>query len=373
MERKRKFWIGVAGVAVAVAGLALTFSGRREVDDNVVRIGALFPMSGDGAIFGEYAKRAEALFQADFARNFPNAKYRYEVIFEDVGFNADKNTITVVRKLSSINKIDALINYVSGVALVVMPEAERRGFIQLAYAADPRAADGRYSFRIAPDLVRAGEMLYARMSRRGVRRITFIGTNRAASVAMLAEIKPVLEASPGMEILDHFTVNPGERDFAIIAQRIARNRPDMIVMQLLNPEADMFVRALANAGLSIPITGFQSLGMLTDKSLVEGMFMVDDASAEQEFAIRLTRDAGRTDTYYGEYVYTMLMLVANAWENTYADEGKPTARQVAAKFGALSDGLETPVGKLRVDSTGNPVVATVYKEIRGGMPITVKE
>lgn len=48
---------------------------------SVVKIGVLYPMSGDGAFFGDSAPKATGLFFKEF--DAKNAKYRYDIVWED--------------------------------------------------------------------------------------------------------------------------------------------------------------------------------------------------------------------------------------------------------------------------------------------------
>ena len=64
----------------------------------VVRFAALYPLSGDGAQYGETAQKVAKMFFDDFNQKNPQAKYDYQVIFEDVQWSAAK-TASAVKKV----------------------------------------------------------------------------------------------------------------------------------------------------------------------------------------------------------------------------------------------------------------------------------
>ena len=137
----------------------------------VVKIAFLYPMSGDGAVFGETAKKISDWYLSEFEKNNPNAKYKYKAILEDAQFSISK-TVMVAQKVTSMDKVDAMLSLTSSQGMVMNPIAEQKKVIQMSFAADPKVADGEFNFRIATDIKNVVEKTFDHMKKNNLK--TFI-------------------------------------------------------------------------------------------------------------------------------------------------------------------------------------------------------
>ena len=104
------------------------------------------------------------------------------------------------------------------------------------------------------------------------------------------------------------------------------------------------------------------------------MWYVDDAAATPEFMKQFEHVIGGKATNYGEFVYTMLNVLTNAWENAEAESGqKPAPENVVKSIMKNTAGLKTPLGTLAIDADGSIALPGVMKQIKNGEQVIIKE
>ncbi|MBO4746153.1 MAG: ABC transporter substrate-binding protein [Alphaproteobacteria bacterium] len=361
-------------LCVLCAVLAIAGCKQEKSDKPVVQIAALYPMSGDGAFLGDTARKVADWFISDFEKNNPNAKYKYRVIFEDVQFSATKAAIAV-QKVVAIDKVDAMMSIQSSVAMVLNSVAEKNKIVQLSFAADPRVATGDYNFRISTGLDNIINMTFDKMKAQKMKTFSTVAlANDAASVAVIDEFKKSAAQNNDIKLLSSYSINAGDKNFDTILQKIKIKNPDILVFEALTPESDLFLRAMRKTKMNIPVTGIWTIASLKDKSLAEGMWYVDDAGATDKFMSEFKTVIGGDETNYGEYVYTILATLVNAWESADAPAGqKPTPENVVASIMKNTAGLNTALGNLTIQSDGSISLPGVMKQIKNGEQILITE
>jgi branched-chain amino acid transport system substrate-binding protein len=112
---------------IAAVSLALVFGSCQNKQD-VVKIGAVFPLTGSGAYYGQSLKQG-----VDLAVEVVNATggingRRLEVIYEDS--RTDPRTgVSGFNKLTTMDRVPLVLSSMSGVILAIQPEADRQGVV----------------------------------------------------------------------------------------------------------------------------------------------------------------------------------------------------------------------------------------------------
>lgn len=123
-----------------------------QKDKNVVTIGAILPLTGNSAQYGNWIKESLQLGLEEInAHGGINGK-QLEIIYEDDQANP-KLAATAMEKLSQIDKVPLVFgSWVSSCVLAQAPIAERNKVVVMAEAISPQIRDaGDYIFRIQPD------------------------------------------------------------------------------------------------------------------------------------------------------------------------------------------------------------------------------
>lgn len=361
-------------LCILCALFAIAGCDSKQSDKPVVTIAFLYPMSGDGAIFGDTAKKISDWYLSEFEKNNPNAKYKYDVIFEDVQWSASK-TATAAQKVIAVNNADAILAMTSSQGMVMNPIAEQKKVIQLSFAADPKVANGNFNFRIATGISNVVNKTFEYMNKNNLKTFsTVVLTSDAGSVAVVDAFKRAASKNKNVKMKSAYSINPGDKNFDVMIAKIKKEAPDILIFEALSPENDLFLRAMHRANVKIPVTGIWTISALTDKSLANGMWYVDDAVATTEFMKQFESVIGGKATNYGEFAYTMLNVLTNAWENAESESGqKPTQENVVKSVMENTNGLKTPLGTLAIDADGSIALPGVMKQIKNGEQVMVKE
>ena len=122
--------------------------------EKVLKIGAIFPLSGKGAVWGVAAQRGITIVQKEInARgglNVAGEKYRLEIVWEDDKYNAAAGRMAA-EKLVNRDEVKFILgSQSSAVLLAVQPITEPKKilFFLNSYAKEVLSPDKPYSFRM---------------------------------------------------------------------------------------------------------------------------------------------------------------------------------------------------------------------------------
>src|ERR1043166_6948652 len=123
-------------------GLAISiniFQGDRNINTaaagtnsgKTIKIGAIFPLTGDAASFGLIEQRAVELAAAEINNNGGVGGESFEVIFEDGKCNG-ADAVSAAQKLINVDHVTLMLTSCSSEALAVAPITERKKMILFA-------------------------------------------------------------------------------------------------------------------------------------------------------------------------------------------------------------------------------------------------
>ena len=350
---------------------ALTACGEKadktaETDTRpVIKIGVLYPLSGDAAFFGDSAKKAADLFFKEFDSN--KAKYNYQLVWEDSQGNPAK-AVMAARKLMDYDHVNIIFDMYSSVALAVSPITNEKKTLHLTFAQDRAISTGFYNWRVVTSTKKTGEKMLSALKNRNLLNIFSVIENTAGTLSLYGGFENAANNDKAVT-LETTYVNPGERDFNMLLQKIKLKNPDVIVTSLHAPEIDIFMREAKMNGVNIPIVGIQSFTFLKDKSLAEGSWFVDVAMADKDFLERYKKSSGDEITNFAENFYTLLQVTTTVYEKT----NTPTAEEFIANIPAV-EGLVSPIGKLLVDKAEQNVDSEAsVRAIKNGVVVEIEE
>ena len=312
---------------------------REQSNKPVIIIGMLYPLSGNAAVFGDTAKMATKMFFDDHQ----NTKYKYELVWEDSQANP-ATAVSAVRKLINFDKVDIILDMYSSVGLAVSPITNEVKIPHLTFAQDRNISNGFYNWRVVTSTKKTGEKTYNALHHRKLKNITAVVENTPGTLSLYEGFKHIAQKDKEMKITE-IMVNPGERDFNVILNKINKNPSDIVLTVLQSPEVDVFMRQAKNNSLSVPITGVQSFTMLKDKSLADGIWYVDVTMATKEFLSKYNKISKNAPTNFAENFYTQLLVTVTNFEMF---DTKPTAEEFINNLSVV-DGVVSPLGKLIYD------------------------
>lgn len=351
--------------------LGLTACGDKAQEQNTnqkptVKIGALYPMSGDGANFGEAAQNAVKLFFEEF--NKKEHKFDYQVVFENNQLTLAKQA-TLAQKLINMDKVDVIVSVLSNFGAVVSPVAEQNKVIHFSVATDPAVSKGFYNLITSSNPEGEADLLYRQLVKNGAKKVDVIVVNATGSISMLDFFKQKVEQGKELEIGQTFYVNADEKDFRIMLYKIKENNPDYIVAQLAMPTIDVFMKQYRESSTDIPVTGIESFTYMQNKVLAEGMWYVDAANATDDYTTRYQQATGKQTTDYAEYLDFILQMITFGYEGA----GTTDREKVIDYIQNNSAGAVTAVGKITTEADGILSGKPILKKFINGEPVIIDE
>ena len=290
-----KKWLLSLCMVLALAACDNKKESEQANSKPVVKIGAMYPMSGDGAAFGVAARKASEMFFEEF--NKKPHKFDYQVIFEDNQYVLSKQA-TLTQKLINADKVDVLISVMSNFGAVTSPTAEQNKVIHFSVATDPAVSEGFYNLITSSNPEGEADVMYRNLLKQGVKKVDVVIVNATGPQSMLDYFEKRIEQDKQIEIGQTFHVNADEKDFRIMLYKIKENNPDYILVQLAMPTIDVFMRQYKESGINIPVTGIESFTYLQNRELAEGMWYVDAAPATDDFGAQKKKTTGSATIDY---------------------------------------------------------------------------
>ncbi len=128
MKRKSLIIIGIA-LVIGIVGL-LVWKNVSKNDNDAIKIGAIFPITGDLAQYGEYGMRGMEIALQEFKEDHPGVNVTI-IVEDDKG--QPKTAGIAVRKLRDVDGVDMIIgSMASGLTLSVAPEMEKSKIVMMA-------------------------------------------------------------------------------------------------------------------------------------------------------------------------------------------------------------------------------------------------
>lgn len=303
----------------------------RPTDDSraaepALRVGAILPLTGVLAPYGQSARRGLELAAEHINANGGAGRGKVEVVFLDTQ-SQERNVATLAEAALRIHKAEALVGGISGPhAILLRGLADRRRRPCLVLAPGYRSTDDApgYTLGVSVSDLQLADAL-ARFA---------IDSLAAKSVYVLGEVEgdqPTLLAD---RFTEKFTAGGGElkavesigrdQDFAELAARVARARPDVVLADMKPARLGLLTDELRRLAPQLPVLAsarFWSLPPLLEAKCgsVRPAYLVcefapdGDNDAAATFAANLAkRWPGATSDTVAVLAYDSLLLLAEA-------------------------------------------------------------
>ena len=227
---------------LAILMLPFVFWGCQNRED-VVRIGAILPLTGTQATFGVSLKQGIDLGVESINASGGINGRRLEVIFEDSRSDA-RNGVSAFNKLTMVDRVPLVLGSLTSVILAIQPEADRQGVVLInTSAVSPLINEASTDFLF--NLVINGETEAIAMARRFQsyfpgERIAVFHANNSSGIYVANAFTQALTRLGNTNFITEGH-EPGATDFRIHLDRIRRSgaRFGYIHAQNLNELADI--------------------------------------------------------------------------------------------------------------------------------------
>lgn len=218
------------GIIIGILVIALLAIGfwwwkgkeKKTQDKEVVKIGAILPLSGNVAFLGNAGKNGLEFAEYYFNKQ-DNSKYTYKFIFEDGQAHPTKS-LSAYNKLIGSDKVKAIFSVISAVDLSLIPEQKKNKTIFFSHSSHPdlRNVD-EYFFRHSNTVEQEADFILSKSNT----------SEKMLLIAMNDEYGIAFESYLSKKIEDRLTTikyPKGENDFSTLGLKIKKSNSDYIVI-----------------------------------------------------------------------------------------------------------------------------------------------
>jgi len=347
----------LAGLAVglwSVAGVAL----RADAEESAVTIGAILPLTGSSAAFGEAGRAAMQLALEELP---PQDRARIKLIIEDDGLAASRS-VAAGRKLLDIDRADILITWSSSTALSLVGITESRRIPHIAIASDPGVSRGRrYAFTYWALPEDEARTLHSYLVSKGLKRVAILAVTHNGLLANRMALEDLSARERKVEIVVSEEVPDSVIDFRSVLDRMKRRGPFDAFLPIFFPgQLAPAVKQARESGIRVPIVGFETFDdnneIAAARGLFSGIVFATGADPTPEFMAVFRKKLPQGSLYTASNCYDAVMLAAHATRaGTNPDE-------VVRFLRALKD-YPAASGRVSATSDNRFVLPTTLKAI----------
>ncbi len=302
----------------------------------VVKIGAILPLTGPTGFLGEGQQFGMNLAISDLKTN----KRKVEFIFEDSKGKPDI-AVSAAKKLLDIDNVNIQIVSTTGVALATLPVYKQSGKDNLVFVMSVLPGITKnypFAYRIYPTADEETDLVATYAKKQNYKRI---GALNVAGQAGEVAIKLLNEKvkSFGGEIIAIENFKPGEKDFRVALQKFKSLNLDGIFIYPFATDYPTISKQYDELGLEIPVLGSLNLAFSNlDKQLTTNFkknvvfpapryFFSKDDPAIKAFDEK-TRASGKESSFDIAYAYDMTNILVKAIDNSSSLSAKSISEAI---------------------------------------------
>lgn len=363
----KSFLLVLCVVALAFAGC----SKGADAGSDVIKIGGIFPLSGDVAVYGVSCRNGVELAIKEInAAGGINGKQIVLISEDDEG--KPEKSVNAYKKLVTKDKVGMIIgSLTSGCTAAITELAQSQKVVLLAPAATQASITdaGNFVFRacfIDPFQGTVGGKFAAEN----------IGAKNAAvlydiandySVGLYENFKTQFEKSGGTVVVTE-SYSTGDTDFNAQLTKIKNANPDVVYLPDYYATVALIVRQLRAQGIDAPIVGADGWDGLTDNAgdeVVNGFYSnhyaADSTDAKVvEFVKSFKAAYNEEPVSFAALGYDCVYLLRDAIVKASATDAVAVQKALEATNGSYV------TGNLTFDAKRNPVKSAVIVEIVKG-------
>jgi len=352
-------------LCVLCAILSLGACDKEQSGKPVVKIGGILPLTGGAAQMGEAAKNGAMMAIEQLNKNTQN-KYKYEFIAEDIGL-APAKTVSIYTKLVKTDNVMGVVSFNTATGKIIKPLADKDKVLHISSAADSSIGDNKFNYVNSYSVHDASKKLVDYMKPKNMKTISLVTFNHVSSEFILQTLQPVLKAN-NIKVSSVARVNMEQRDFTSDAAKIAKNKPDMVFMHLVEPALTLFSKQILRDGYNGELSSFLIFAFAENPELFNHQHFVDLKNADDNFNAQYSKRFKSAPQAASINTYDSVMLIANFIEKYGLPMNQDDAgmahniQQIVAEYAG-------PRGKMHIDTDGLIYSETTIKKIENGTPI----
>lgn len=252
----KKIWIGIIVFLVALA----VFITRDNGQEDVVKIGAILPLSGDAATYGKALQRGMELAVKEINAGTGVLNKPIVIIYEDSGGDP-KTAVSAINKLINVDKVPLIIgDMFSSTTLAIAPIAQKNKVVLISPTASAQAvpAVGDHIFTIYPSDAYDGEFIGDQLLQLWpeIKRVAVVFDQTEAMITCKEAFK--LATKQKVRIVTEEVIPPESRDLSFLIPNLINSRPDVIFVAAHMPETMLLIRQARERGMKSRFIGIST-------------------------------------------------------------------------------------------------------------------
>jgi branched-chain amino acid transport system substrate-binding protein len=365
-------WLRTAGVRIGIGVAALPAAVPVHADE-AYRIGALFPISGPMAVFGD-AFRAGADLAAEHVRADNRLGRPIEIRYEDSQGQVQP-TLIGMNKLARQERLPYVMIGLASASKMVAPIVEREKVIAVngsASTPDLGHLSG-FFWNVIPLADFEIRQLLPVAKQRGVKRVALVYTADPRDQVLARALQDAVGAAD-LEVAGSFAVEPYDIEFTELAGKLREAQPDAVYIAVAGIQQRDLVQQLRDGGIDKPLLGtsaFQDPDIIGLPAADGALFTSQRLSwqARDPITQRFVKDfearTRREPTAYAANYYNAVLVYAGVVQDL-------EQRQVAPSGEAIREALQrirrfdVVGGTLEFQPDGTAQLPVQVNQIAGG-------
>lgn len=312
--------------------LLVCFTSAVSFAAETIKIGALYPMSGRGGLYGQDSEAAiKIALDEVHSKGLPGGRKLEVKVIDDQSKPA--YAVTVAKRYITEDKVKFLLGVVSSAVALAVTEVSKEYktiFVGTDHGATDLTANAfqKYYFRVNNNTFQsmmAGAMYLKELG--GSKKIAFIGPDYAYGRDQLAELKYAFKKlGVKYDLVGEFWPKLYEPDYTSYINAIMAAKPDILVSGFWGGDTVAFIKQAKAYGLfgKMKYAHFDAGGNYEVFSALgnecpEGMIMGSkhhnnwpDTKENSQFVQKFHKATGRYPSYAAEGAYSGVLLIAEA-------------------------------------------------------------
>ena len=341
-------------IVIVILAIFVIANQEKEVSNGkeTIKIGMSLPLTGNVAVAGQPAKEAALMAMEEWSTK--DTKYNYELIMEDNSFQA-KNVSMNHNKFKNLDKVDAMISFFSmpGKIFAEANKSSNKPVPHITCSWGNSVLEGAYNFNNVSSDETFVEVMVNKLKKEGIKSIGFVNMNESFAYEM-QEIMAEELAKENIRLAFDEKFNTGSRDFRTLLSKIKNEDIDIIFVQLLVTEFQLFYQQMKEMGIDVPITTINRISEVDNKNAFEGMWYATNTVIDQEIGNKFRARADMEPQSGTLNNYDSLNILIYAFETAETVGSKPTAEEALASLNNIKtwnggSGKLTFLGNGRID------------------------
>lgn len=247
-NKKLVFILAAVAILAAILIIITQFQKPTESSENVIKIGAILPLTGSAAEIAEQHKQG-----IDFAVDEINLKggirgKKIQLMYED-DKNDPKLTVSVFNKLVDIHKIPLMITVMSSPSMAIYPLAEQKNIILFANCGHPEITSlSKWVYRNFPTSRQEAQVMVDFIKEKlKIKYLSILYINDIFGEGAMKTLKSGLE-NYGIRIVSIDSFEKDSSDYRALITKVINIKPDSIYIYGYGKANGLIIRQIKEAG-----------------------------------------------------------------------------------------------------------------------------